>query len=148
MLGIDMMRSKKGNHNSYNAPDKINQIDWNNKTSFRKVFAYHQGLINLRRSHPAFRMAMAEDIRRHLGFLPSRESSIVFTLNHHANGDPWETIMVAINAGTEPETIAFPGTGPWHVAADGNRAGTEILYTINDTTVTVPPRSAMILFRN
>jgi len=148
MLGIDMMRSKKGCHNSYNAPDEINQIDWNNKSRYRRVFEYHQGLISLRRSHPALRMSMTDDIRRHLSFLPSRESSIVFTLNHHANNDPWETIMVAINAGTEPETIALPGTGPWHVAADGNRAGTEILYTINDTTVTLPPRSAMILFRD
>ena len=62
MLGIDMMRSKQGEHNSYNAPDEINQIDWSNKSRYRKVFAYHQGLISLRRNHPAFRMAMADDI--------------------------------------------------------------------------------------
>lgn len=148
MLGIDMMRSKKGEHNSYNAPDEINQIDWSNKSRYRKVFAYHQGLISLRRNHPAFRMAMADDIRRHLSFLPSKDSSIVFTLNHHANSDPWQTIMVAINAGSEPETVNLPGSKPWHVVADENRAGTVPLYTIYDTAITIPPRSAMILYHD
>lgn len=148
MLGIDMMRSKNGEHNSYNLPDAINQIDWSNKSKYRPVFAYYQGLIRLRRSHPAFRMVLSDDIRRHLHFLPSRESSIVFILNHHANGDPWETILVAINAGTEPETIVLPLPGPWHVVADANRAGTDILYTVRDPSVTVPPRAAMILFHD
>lgn len=148
MLGIDMMRSKKGVHNSYNSPDEINQIDWNNKSKYHEVFEYHKGLITLRRNHPAFRMALADDIRKHLEFLPSSESSIVFTLDRHANNDPWDTILVAINAGTGNEPVPLPGPGPWHVVADGDRAGTDILYTVNDDSISVPPRSAMILFRD
>lgn len=148
MLGIDMMRSKQGDHNSYNAPDEINRIDWNNKSRYHKVFAYYKGLIALRKSHPAFRMTLADDIRRHLSFLPSKESSIVFALNQHANGDPWQTILVAINAGTDPETVALPGQGPWHIIADESRAGTEILYSTNDPAIAVPSRSAMILYHD
>ena len=26
--GVEMMRSKDGNHNSYNSSDEVNQIDW------------------------------------------------------------------------------------------------------------------------
>lgn len=148
MLGIDMMRSKKGVHNSYNSPDEINQIDWSDKARYRRVFEYHRGLISLRKSHPAFRMALAGDIERYLSFLPSGESSIVFMLGPHANDDPWETILVAVNAGTEHETVALPGPGPWHVVCDESRTGTDILYSVNDASVNVPPRSAMILYRD
>lgn len=148
MLGIDFMRSKQGEHNSYNAPDEVNRIDWSSKSKYHQVFAYHQGLISLRKSHPAFRMAMAEDIRRHLNFLPSRESSIAFTLNHHANQDPWQTILVVLNAGTEPESVSLPSPGPWHIVVDESRAGTDILRTTWDPAILVPPMSAMVLYQD
>ena len=148
MLGIDMMRSKKGEHNSYNAPDAVNQIDWSNKTKYRDVFLYHQGLIRLRKAHPAFRMVSAEEIRRNLNFITTNENMIAFTLNHNANDDPWRTILVVLNAGTNPETLELPTRGEWHVVADEHRAGNEILFSINDPVVTVASRSALILYNN
>lgn len=35
--GDEMMRDKKGIHNSYNSPDSINTIDWRNKTIHHDV---------------------------------------------------------------------------------------------------------------
>ena len=54
--GDEMMRDKKGVHNSYNSPDSINTIDWKNKTAHKDVFEYVKGLIAMRKAHPAFRM--------------------------------------------------------------------------------------------
>lgn len=54
--GDEMMRDKKGIHNSYNSPDSINTIDWRNKTIHHDVFDYVRELITLRKNHPAFRL--------------------------------------------------------------------------------------------
>ncbi|MDE5711215.1 MAG: type I pullulanase, partial [Bacteroides sp.] len=43
--GEEVMRDKKGVHNSYNSPDSINAIDWRRKTDPADVFAYYKGLI-------------------------------------------------------------------------------------------------------
>lgn len=146
MLGIDMMRSKKGEHNSYNLPDEINQIDWSLKYRYYNVFNYHKGLIRLRKAHPAFRMTMPEEIRRSLSFYEGPDWVITFSLGNHANNDPWSTIFVAYNAGTGPETVALPQNGTWKIVVDESRAGTDILDTVAGDAATVPPRSAMVLY--
>lgn len=52
--GDEMMRDKKGIHNSYNSPDSINTIDWRNKTIHHDVFDYVRELITLRKKSPGF----------------------------------------------------------------------------------------------
>lgn len=52
--GDEMMRDKKGIHNSYNSPDSINTIDWRNKTIHHDVFDYVRELIILRKKSPGF----------------------------------------------------------------------------------------------
>lgn len=146
MLGTDMMRSKEGEHNSYNSPDEINQIDWSLKAHHEHVFNYHKGLIELRRAHPAFRMVLAEEIRRNLTFYPTKDWVITFSLNNHANNDPWKTIFVAYNAGMGPETVTLPYNGLWQVVVDENGAGNTPLSTVTGQEVTLPERSAMVLY--
>lgn len=146
MLGTDMMRSKKGDHNSYCSPDEINQIDWSLKSKYYSVFSYHKGLIALRKAHPAFRMVEPEEIRRNIVFYPCPEWVIAFSINNHANNDPWRTIFVAYNAGMGPETLSLPEEGLWHVVVDEYHAGTDPVATFTGKEVTVAPRSAMVLF--
>lgn len=67
--GEEVMRDKKGVHNSYQSPDSVNAIDWRKKTTNGDVFMYYKQLINLRKSHPAFRMGDAGLVRKHLEFL-------------------------------------------------------------------------------
>lgn len=147
LSGVELLRSKKGNHNSYSALDEINQIDWSLKGRYRNVFDYHRGLIALRKAHPAFRMVFPEDIRQCLRFLPTSEGMIAYTLSPNANGDSWKTIVVAFNAGTEPETLDLPASGDWHIAVDENRAATGGLGLICGYQVLVAPRSALILYQ-
>ena len=146
LLGTDMMRSKKGEHNSYNLPDEINQIDWSLKHRYQQVFNYHKGLINLRKAHPAFRMTQAEEIRRNLTFYPCPEHAVVFSLNNYANNDSWETIFVVYNAGTQPQDFPLPLNGHWNVVVDENTAGIKPLYGFDGDSVVVPAISAMVLY--
>ncbi len=66
--GEEVFRDKKGVHNSYNRPDSVNAIDWNNKSKYRDQFDYYKELTALRKAHPAFRMTSAEEIAKNLVF--------------------------------------------------------------------------------
>ena len=97
------MRDKQGIDNSYKSPDAINAIDWRRKTTNGDIFTYYKRLIDLRKSHPAFRMGNAEMVRKHLEFLPVEgQNLIAFRLKERANGDSWEDIIVAFNSRTTP----------------------------------------------
>ena len=67
--GEEVMRDKKGVHNSYCSPDEINAIDWSLKAKNKDLFDYYAGLINIRKHHPAFHLGDAELVRKHLEFL-------------------------------------------------------------------------------
>ena len=145
-LGTDFMRSKKGHHNSYNAPDSVNQVDWSEKARHLNVFEYHKGLIQLRKRHPAFRMSQAEDIRKNLFFEYTSDTAIAYSLNNHAGGDSWHTLFVAFNAEDKEITLSLPFKGEWHMVVNHKKAGTDILETLTGASAVLPPRSALVLY--
>ena len=55
--GQEFLRTKKGNENSYNAADAINQIDLSFKETYSDVYNTYRGLIALRKDYSAFRNA-------------------------------------------------------------------------------------------
>lgn len=42
LSGEEMLRDKKGVHNSYNSPDSINRLDWNNMERYPQVMDYYK----------------------------------------------------------------------------------------------------------
>ena len=46
LSGEEMLRDKKGVHNSYNSPDSINELRWENLKRYPQVFSYYEGLIS------------------------------------------------------------------------------------------------------
>jgi pullulanase len=145
--GVEFMRSKKFEHNSYNLPDEINGIDWDFKTSHQDVFQYIRKLIELRKAHPAFRMTSAEMIASHLEFfeLKHTQNKVAFLLKDNANKDDWKDILVIYNATDENYCFILP-QGNWNIAVKGSWVVPEGLSTISEQT-DVPPVSMMILFR-
>ena len=146
--GVEMARSKQGVENSFESPDSINQIRWDRKAKFIEVFDYYQGLIALRKNHPAFRMPTTEMVQQHLQFLePSAPNIVAFTLSGNANGDSWKDILVIYNANPEYQSIEIPA-GAWTIAADGNHVTEEGLGTVNTDELAVPGITAMVLYKN
>jgi pullulanase len=145
--GDELMRDKKGVHNSYNSPDSINTIPWHNKLTHKDVFDYVKGLIAMRRLHPAFRLGSAELVRKHLEFLPVEGSNVVaYRLKGHAGDDAWEDIIVVLNARTSAVQVAVPEGRYTVVCGNGvvNMAG---MGTVTGSALTVPGRSAMIVWK-
>lgn len=144
LSGEEMLRDKKGVHNSFNSPDSINELHWDNLQRYPQVFSYYQNLIALRRHHPAFRLGDANLVRQHLEFLPSADCLVAFRLKGNAGGDSWRNIIVALNANKQPCTVAIPDGSYTVVCRDGkiNEAG---LDTVQGSQVMVPAQSAVIL---
>lgn len=143
--GQEFMRTKYGDHNSYQSPDSINQLDWTRRAAFDKEVNYTKGLIELRNSHPAFRMTTAEQIRKNLTFINAPKNVVAFTLDGRAAGDKAKQLVVAHNANRESVEITLPSNGPWNVLVDGERAGNKVLYVVKDNKITVPALSSFVL---
>lgn len=145
--GEEVMRDKKGVHNSYQSPDSINAIDWKRKAEHADVFAYYKGLIQLRKNHPAFRMGDADLVRKHLEFLPVEGSNLIaYRLKEHANSDAWEDIIVALNSRKEPAKLTVP-EGKYTVVCKDGFISEKGLGTLYGSEVIVPAQSALIIYK-
>lgn len=144
--GDELLRSKYGDHNSYRSGDEVNAIRWANKARFLPVFRYYQGLIALRRNHPAFRMRTREQVERHLEILRASDHVVAFRLHGYANGDEWRNIMVIYNGSDRDETMFLPADSEqWHVVVNDCEAGTDTISVAKGDRVTIPRWSMMVL---
>ncbi|MCM1067123.1 MAG: type I pullulanase [Muribaculaceae bacterium] len=145
--GEEVFRDKKGVHNSYKSPDSINAIDWTLKTKNADQFAYYQGLIRLRKEHPAFRMTTAEDIARNIVFDKVSAPNVVsYSIKNNANGDRWREIKLIFN-GSETPYEAKIGKGEWTVIARDGEINPDGMGSFRGGKIAVEPTSALILAR-
>ena len=145
--GEEVLRDKKGVHNSFQSPDSVNIIDWTRKAAHADVFAYYKGLIQLRKEHPAFRLGDADLVRRHLEFLPVEGSNVVaWRLKEHAGGDAWGDIIVVLNARKEATAVTVP-EGKYTIVCKDGFINSRGLGTAYGPSLSVPPQSALILYK-
>ena len=144
--GDEVMRDKKGVHNSFSSPDSINTISWALKTEHKDVFDYVATLVKIRKAHPAFRMGYADLVRKNLEFLPVKQSNVVaWTLNGKAVNDAWGKIVVILNSNTKAVKQAVP-QGEYTVVCAEGKADINGLSVVMGKTVTVAPQSAVIMY--
>ena len=141
--GSEWMRTKFGNENSYESPDDINQLVWADKDRNINHVRYFQGLIQLRRQHPAFRLPTADLIREHLVFHDSAANTVMYTISD-APEETWSNITVLINGNEEATTFTLPDNG-WVVVVNGEKAGVTSLARVRGDTITVEGRTLMVL---
>lgn len=144
LSGEEMLRDKKGVHNSYRSPDSINRLDWNNLKRYPQVFDYYAGLISLRKQHPAFRMGSADEVRKNLCFLEAPEGVVAYQLKNNAGGDSWKKIIVVLNSQKTPQTVDVPENTYTMVVANG-KVDTNGIGLLSGKTLTVAPQSALIV---
>ena len=153
LSGEEMLRDKKGVHNSYNSPDSINHLDWNNLQRYPQLFTYYKNLIQLRKNHPAFRLATGDKVRQHLEFLPAVNSKDVkqdclvgFLLRDLHGIDAWKTIVVIYNFNKEAKEMAIP-EGNYTIACCNGAIDEAGLGEVSGKEVLVDGQSALILFQ-
>ena len=144
LSGEEMLRDKKGVHNSFESPDSVNQLNWNNTLRYAHAFEYYVKLIQLRKNHPAFRLGDADAVRRSLEFLPTQDCLVAFVLKNHAGGDAWNNIYVVLNSNKESKVLEIPD-GQYTVVCCDNVIDESGLGTVVGGRVVVDPQSALIL---
>ncbi len=144
LSGEEMLRDKKGVHNSYNSPDSINELNWNNPLRYPQVFSYYKNLIALRKNHPAFRLGNTLLVQKHLEFLPTQDCLVAYRLKDNAGGDAWKDIIVIFNANKDVRQVTVPD-GTYTIVCKDGKIDENGLGNVTGTQVAVDPQSALIL---
>lgn len=145
--GDELLRDKKGVHNSYNSPDSVNAIAWKLKTEHIDLFHYIRELISLRKHHVAFHMGKAELVKKHMEFLPVKTKNVVaFLLHGQAVGDTWNEIIVVLNSCKQTVKVRVP-QGTYTIAIKGGELKESGLGVFRGHLLAIPPQSAMMIYR-
>lgn len=152
--GQEFLRTKGGDHNSYDKPDAVNMIRWRDKAAHQDIYEYHQGLIALRRAHPLFRLETAEQVRRAVKFLDDDlgfalpANCVAYLIEDPTGEDDWSRALVILNPNAKMIETPIP-EGEWEVFGDKKEVGVRPLrpgaQLASDDRATVAPRCALIL---
>lgn len=145
-------------HNSHDASDDINKIDWNRfqagDPEILDLYDFYAGMIRLRRAYKGFRMTSAAMIQRRLIFLTGTADGVIAYRIGGARGeeDPRD-LLVIFNATPVRQRIPVPGADlrNWRVLVDGDQVDLEGLSAfpgiiLSESEATVPEISAIILY--
>ena len=147
LSGEEMLRDKKGVHNSYNSPDSINHLDWNNLKRYPQVYNYYKNLIALRKHHiAAFSIGLSnKNLAKHLEFLPGGDCLVAYRYKDLKKlGDKWSNIIVILNGNNDKRTVKLPKS-TYTIVGDGDTINEDGIYTLTTDEIIAPPRSAIIM---
>ena len=152
--GQEFLRTKGGDHNSYDKPDAVNMIRWREKAEQSDVVEYYRGLIELRGAHPIFRLESADEARGAVKYLddqlglPVPPGCVGFLIEDVTGRDEWGRALVLLNSQAKPAEFAIP-EGEWKIFGDGRRVGNSELRQsaakLSVGRVSVSARSALVL---
>lgn len=153
--GQTFLRTKSGDHNSYDKPDAVNMIRWREKAENYDIFLYYRELIALRKAHSLFTLATADEVRQAIRFLDEDPGYTLppgclgWQIEDVRGGDSWRRALVLVN--TNPRAILMPTPpGEWQVFVDGPHASRIPISRgpapfFQEPQVELAPRSAILL---
>lgn len=143
--GEELFRTKQGVENSYQSPDSINVILWDNKQKYNDLYTYYREIIKIRRQHKGFRLGTAELVKKHVEF-PAVEHNglIIYRIKDLQGIDSANSLVVLLNGTSESITAQVP-EAHYNVLAHDAKANADGLDKIQAKEVEVAPYSATIL---
>jgi pullulanase len=144
--GSELGRTKGGNHNSYNAGDSVNRFDWERAAKYRDVSSYVRGLIAVRRSLPALRLATTDEVRNRMTFIETGSASTVgFKVDGRGLGGRWDETLVVFHGSRASGRLLLP-EGQWSLLVNGGRAEPRGLGIVQGP-MELSPLSAFVFVR-
>lgn len=98
--GQEFCRTKFGEENSYNKPDKVNGLQWNNLQQHKTMHQWVKQLIALKKSNPAFTLGNASLVQQNVQFVQDKNNVIAFTTT-----DGRKKFLVIINTNKTKKVI-------------------------------------------
>ena len=138
LAGEEMARTKYGNHNSYNAQDKINALDYYRQEDFAKLYNWYKGLIELRTK----RFTTMSAGTKQANVNNDGAGHIYYTYAREFDSDQYKSLQVLVN----PFGSAWKASvsGSWIVLADGKSFDFDSTRSASGS-VTVPAYGTVIL---
>ena len=145
-----MLRTKKDedgtyNENSYNAPDSVNNLKWDELSTTSeqyKTMQYYKGLIAFRKATPALRSTTVSS--RAMGefckMVKRDKAFLAFTIQADAKGDK---LLIIYNPYEEEKDFTLPA-GNWNLYINGETAGTTAIATGVSGAVKIAPISCYV----
>ena len=100
--GQEFLRTKHGEHNSYQSSDAINMFRWLEKDKEQQSVEYMKDLIWLRLEYAEFRLATKELIEEHIHVYTLDQGVIVYNLRAIDPSCGYSSITVYFNPNLEP----------------------------------------------
>jgi len=107
-------------HNSYEKDNPTNYLNFDEIEINKSLYEYYKGLIELRKTAPALRMADPADINFHVFNDPLH---ITFSINGASSGDEYD-YFISLNANPDQRHHIDLPEGYWQLVANGKLAGT------------------------
>lgn len=130
----------KPDHNSYEKDDATNHLDYRDAAANADLVNYYAGLIRLRKSAPAWRRALPEEI-----VFTRYDDALHITgmLDSATSGDPhiW---LFSLNGNPSAEALLPLPDGYWDVVVTDGCAGTDTLLRVAGS-IRIPPSSGTVL---
>ena len=143
LSGEELLRSKKGVHNSFESPDSINQLDWQNKLRYPQVFEYYRNLIQLRKQYSHFRLGSAAEVRDKMCFLDAPRGVVAYSISGMM-GSVTNNVIVVLNPTRRQQTVSIP-EGDYTVVCASGVIDLNGLDTFSGHQVSVAPQTALII---
>ncbi len=143
--GEELYRTKQGIDNSYQSPDSINTIPWENLDRYADLHDYYQAMIAIRRAHKGFRLGSAEAVQEHVEFLDAdNDQVIVYRIKELEGIDTAKSLIVVLNGSEKAAQVEIP-EGEYTLLAFNGEANVEGLSDLHESQALVAPYSATIL---
>ncbi len=145
LAGEEIARTKYGNHNSYNAQDKINAFDYNRQEEFSELYNWYKSLIELRTRRFT---SMAKGTNQAL--VTDFYGCLVYRYNKEITSDEYSSVTILMNPNDyemEIKTSELTGvsvSGSWRVIADENGFNFNSTKTVSGN-ITLPAYSTYII---
>jgi pullulanase len=143
--GEELYRTKRGIDNSYQSPDSINIIPWENKREYYDLFEYYKQMIAIRRAHKGFRLGSAEAVKEHVEFLDAdNDQVIIYRIKDLEGIDSAKSLLVVLNGSAKVVKTAIP-EGDYILLAFNGGADAEGMGELHNEQIAAGPYSATIL---
>ena len=144
LSGEELLRNKKGVHNSFESPDSINQLDWQNKLRYPQVFEYYKNLIQLRKHFPHFRLGSAAEVRDKMCFLNAPSGVVAYSITDTMGNVTNKVVIVVLNPTRKQQTVSIP-EGHYTIVCASGVIDLNGIDTFTGRQVSVAPQTALII---
>lgn len=118
--GTEFLRTKFGDHNSYNAPDHINQLDWHLREIHNDLTSYFRDLLQFRRSQRIFAESRSDIIRKAFRVVHLEANVVAVGITSPYPDDYGEMLFIHYSGWAELE-LCLPGISGMGILSCGEK---------------------------